>query len=190
MGKITVINNVTLDGVMQAPGGKDEDSRDNFPYGGWTVPFQDEVIGKKMGGMMSIDNGSLLLGRRTYEHFYSYWPKQKQNPITDHLNKVRKYVVSTTLQEPLPWQNSTLIKEDVPESIAKLKQKENLAILGSGELITSLREKDLIDIYVLLIFPLILGTGRRLFPNGNYSQLKLTDSVITTKGVIISTYQG
>jgi dihydrofolate reductase len=189
MGKITVINNITLDGVMQSPGGKEEDTRNNFTHGGWTAPFQDEVIGKKMGGMMNSGNGSLLLGRRTYEHFYSYWPKQKPNPITDHLNKVRKHVVSTTLKEPLPWENSILIKENVLESIAKLKQEEDLAILGSGELITSLREKGLIDRYVLLIFPLILGTGRRLFPEGNYSHLKLTDTTTSTKGVIIATYQ-
>jgi dihydrofolate reductase len=189
MGKITVINNISLDGVMQAPGGKEEDTRENFPHGGWTAPYQDQVIGKKMGGMMASGNGSLLLGKRTYEHFYSYWPKQKTNPITDHLNKVRKYVVSTTLREPLPWENSTLLKENVIETITNLKQQEDLAILGSGELIQSLRKNNLIDTYVLLIFPILLGTGRRLFPNGEYAQLKLVDSVVSATGVILATYQ-
>src|SRR5579863_4659449 len=110
MGKITVVNSVTLDGVMQGPARPDEDTRGGFTKGGWGIPFQDAVSGKKMGGMMAKGDGALLLGRRTYENFYSVWPKRKDNPYTDHLNKTRKYVASRTLQEPLPWENSVLLK--------------------------------------------------------------------------------
>ncbi len=113
MGEIMVVNNLTLDGVMQAPARPDEDTRGGFKHGGWTVPYQDNVLGRKAGEMMANAKGALLLGRRTYEDFYTYWPKQKDNPYTEHLNKAKKYVVSTTLTSPLPWQNSILIKEDV-----------------------------------------------------------------------------
>lgn len=191
MGQIKVINNITLDGVMQAPGGADEDTRGGFTYGGWTAPYQDAIIAKKMGGMMAGGNGSLLLGRRTYEQFYSFWPKQVNNPFTEHLNKVRKYVASTTLKEPLPWQNSVLLNGDAANAVAKLKQQDdqNLTILGSGELIRSLMSRNLIDEFVLLIFPITLGTGRQLFPGGAYARLRLVDSLVSTTGVIIATYQ-
>jgi dihydrofolate reductase len=158
MGQITVINNVSLDGVMQAPAAPDEDTRGGFTKGGWTNPYQDSVIAEKMGQMMMKgDNGSLLLGRRTYEHLYSVWSKKTDNPYSEHLNKVKKYVVSRTLKEPLPWQNSILLNNDAVAQIGTLRKNTdtNLAILGSGNLIKSLIKPNLIDEFVLLIFPVV-----------------------------------
>jgi dihydrofolate reductase len=191
MGKITVVNNVTLDGVMQAPARPDEDTRGGFTHGGWGIPYQDSVIAGKMGAMMASAEGSLLLGRRTYEDFFSVWPKRTDNPYTKHLNKVRKYVASRTLKEPLPWQNSTLLKGDAADAVAALKRQDDqsFTILGSGELIQSLIPRNLIDEYVLLIFPIVLGTGHRLFPEGESVRLRLVDSLTTPGGVIIATYQ-
>lgn len=190
MGKIIVVNNITLDGVMQAPARPDEDTRGGFVHGGWAIPYQDSVIGSKMGEMMATGKGALLFGRRTFEDLYSFWPKQKDNPFTGHLNKVQKYVVSTTLKEPLPWQNSALLKGDAADAVASLKREDHkLTILGNGELIQSLIRRDLIDAYILLIFPIVLGTGRRLFPDGAFTKLRLIESVVSTTGVIIATYQ-
>ena len=191
MGKITVINNVTLDGVMQGPARPDEDTRGGFIHGGWAIPYQDSVLAKKMGEMMASGNGSLLLGKRTYEDFYSVWPKRTDNPITQHLNQVQKYVASTTLKEPLPWQNSVLLGGDAADAVAALKRQDggDLAVLGSGELIKSLIRRRLIDEYVLLIFPIALGSGRRLFPEGEVVRLRLVDSLTTTTGVIIASYR-
>jgi dihydrofolate reductase len=190
MGKITVVNNVTLDGVMQAPARPDEDTRGGFAHGGWGIPHQDSVMAQKMGEMMASGEGSLLLGRRTYEDFYSVWPKRTNNPYTKFLNKVQKYVASTTLKEPLPWQNSILLNGDAADAVATLKQQHNksFTILGSGELIKSLIRRNLIDEYVLLIYPIALGMGHRLFPEGESVRLRLIDSLTTPSGVIIATY--
>ena len=189
MGRITVVNNITLDGIMQAPARPDEDTRDGFVHGGWAMPYQDAVIGKKMGEMMGASAGSLLFGRRTYEDFYDVWPKRKDNPFTEHLNKVQKYVASTTLKEPLPWENSILLKGDVADAVASLKQQNDLTILGSGELIQSLMKKDLIDSYVLLIFPIVLGKGHRLFSEEAFANLRLIESTVSDTGVIITRYE-
>jgi len=190
MGRIVVVNNITLDGVMQAPARPDEDTRGGFVHGGWAIPYQDSVIGSKMGEMMATGNGSLLFGRRTFEDLYSVWPKRADNPFTGHLNKVQKYVASTTLKDPLPWQNSVLLKGDVADAVASLKREgHNLTILGSGELIQSLIGRNLIDAYILLIFPIVLGTGRRLFPGGTFAKLRLIENVASTTGVIIANYQ-
>jgi dihydrofolate reductase len=191
MSKLVVTNNITLDGVMQAPGAPDEDPRGGFPYGGWAAPYMDEVMGREMGKRMAR-GGRLLFGRRTYEQFYSYWPTAPQpNPFTDVLNNTQKYVASTTLTEPLPWQNSTLLRGDVADAVARLKEESDtdIGILGSGVLIESLIRHDLIDEYVLLIYPLVLGIGRRLFPPGSGFPLRLVSSVTTTTGVVIATYQ-
>ena len=190
MRKVSVTNNVSLDGVMQAPGRFDEDTRGGFEHGGWALPYNDEVVGRVMGEGMA-KTGALLLGRRTYEDFAGYWPRQTDNPFTDFLDNIQKYVASTTLTEPLPWQNSTLLQGDAADAVAGLKEQPgpDIAILGSGELIQSLRSRHLIDEYVLLIHPLILGTGRRLFPDGPESGLRLSNSVTTTTGVVIATYQ-
>ncbi|GAA1765575.1 dihydrofolate reductase family protein [Pseudarthrobacter sulfonivorans] len=191
MRKVTVTNNISLDGVMQAPGRPDEDTRGGFQRGGWALPYNDPVMGRVMGEGMA-HTGALLLGRRTYEDFAGYWPHQKDNPFTEVLDNVPKYVASRTLTEPLTWQNSTLLHGDAAEAVAALKSEPgpDIAILGSGELIQSLRRRNLIDEYVLLIHPLLLGSGRRLFPDGGpSSELRLTSSVITSTGVVIATYQ-
>lgn len=190
MGKIVVFNNVTLDGVMQAPGRADEDTRGGFQYGGWAVPFSDPAIGKAAGESMAT-TGGILFGRRTYEDFHSFWPNQKDNFFTDVLNNAQKYVASTTLKEPLPWMNSTLLTGDVPGAVRELKRKKDkdLVVLGSGGLIETLIKQNLIDRYILLVHPLILGTGRRLFPDGVYAALQLVDAQTTATGVVVASYQ-
>jgi dihydrofolate reductase len=199
--RIVVINHLTLDGVSQAPGGPDEDRRGGFPYGGWETPYNDAVMADSLGfgkttqrqPTASEPGSGLLLGRRTYEHFYGFWPKQKDNPYTEVLNKTRKYVASRTLHEPLPWANSILLHGDAAEAVSKLKQETNsgrVVVLGSGELVQSLMRANLVDEYMLLIHPLVLGTGRRLFTDGGaFTKLDLVDSRTTTKGVIIATYR-
>lgn len=191
MGNLVVINHVSLDGVMQAPGRPDEDTRGGFEHGGWAMPDNDEVMGRVMGETMG-EGGSLLLGRRTYEDFYGYWPSQKDNPFTDVLDNIHKYVASTTLKEPLPWNNSTLLGGDATEAVAGLKKQSgnDIGVLGSGHLVQSLMRNKLIDRYVLMIHPLVLGSGRRLFADGGpLVNLRLVDSVVTTTGVVIASYE-
>jgi dihydrofolate reductase len=187
MRNIIVFTNLTLDGVMQAPGGPDEDRRGDFEHGGWGAPYN------AMAQPDSIPSiGALLLGRRTYENFYAVWPKRTDSPFSALLDNMQKYVVSTTLSEPLPWINSTLLKGDAAETVARLKQESgtDLVIMGSGELVQSLMRANLIDEYVLLIHPLVLGSGRRLFPEGGtFATLRLLGAKTTTTGVVIVTYQ-
>jgi dihydrofolate reductase len=191
MRNISVTMNMSLDGVVQAPGRPDEDTRDGFDRGGWAVPYGDEVMAEKMGGGMATI-GAMLFGRRTYLDFAGYWPHQTDNPFTPFLNSVHKYVVSNTLTEPLPWQNSSLVPGDAARSVAGLKAQDgpDLAIIGSAALVRSLFGAGLIDLFTLLIHPLVLGKGRTLFDQaGDSSDLELIDSVATTTGVIIATYQ-
>jgi dihydrofolate reductase len=181
---------VTLDGVMQAPGRPDEDTRGGFSRGGWSPPFGDELMGAAMGARMG-ESGGLLLGRRTYEDLLAYWNTQ-DSPFKDALNNVPKYVASSTLREPLPWPNSTLLHGDVANAVAGLKQQpgKDLHVMGSGELLQTLIAADLIDEYMLLIHPLVLGSGMRLFRDGGTpATLRLVDSVTTTTGVMIATYE-
>jgi dihydrofolate reductase len=188
MRKVVVFTNVTLDGVMQAPGRPDEDRRGGFAHGGWATPY---AAMAQAGGNMA-DAGALLLGRRTYEDFHSIWPKRKDSPFSAVLDNMQKYVASRTLQEPLPWQNSTLLKDDAAEAVVKLKQElgKDLLILGSGELIQSLMRRNVVDEYTLLIHPLLLGSGRRLFSDGgSFLALRLVNSKTTINGVVIATYQ-
>jgi dihydrofolate reductase len=188
MRKIIVTNNLTLDGVMQSPGRPDEDTRGGFKHGGWGLPYNDAVMAKAMAEGMSQE-GDLLFGRRTYEDFYKVWPGRKDNPFTEVLDRTHKYVVSTTLKEPLPWKNSSLLSS--VDDVAKLKQQPGkaLGILGSGELFRSLFRRGLVDEYVLLIYPLVLGEGRRMFDNdGAFAKLRLTKSISTTTGVIIASF--
>ena len=192
MRRVVVINNVTLDGVMQAPGRPDEDTRGGFEHGGWAVmPNSDPVIGSAMGERMA-QSGGLLLGRRTYEELLSYWNTQN-SPFKEALNDAPKYVASRTLREPLPWPNSTLLEGDAADAVAALKQEpgNDLQIMGSGELVQSLMARDLIDEYMLLVHPLVLGSGRRLFADGGaVASLRLVDDASTTStGVVIATYQ-
>jgi dihydrofolate reductase len=191
MRRIIVTNHVTLDGVMQSPSGPEEDPRDDFEHGGWAAPYGDEVLGSVMAEEMA-KAPDLLFGRRTYEHFAGFWPKQTDNPFTPVLDRAQKYVASTTLREPLPWVNSTLLEGDAADAVAALKAQpgKDLVILGSGALIHSLMRRDLIDEYLLTIHPLVLGSGRRLFPDpGTFARLQLVDTKTTTTGVIIATYQ-
>jgi dihydrofolate reductase len=192
MSKVVVLASLTLDGVMQAPGRPDEDTRDGFQHGGWAQPYNDPVMGRVMAEGMA-EAGPLLLGRRTYEDFFSFWPHQTDNPYTEVLDNARKYVASTRLAEPLPWRNSTLISGDLAEAVAGLRRQPgpDLVVLGSGELVQTLRRHQLVDRYVLLIHPLVLGSGRRLFPDGGaFDALRLVgDPVVTTTGVMIATYQ-
>jgi len=189
MAKITVVNHLTLDGVMQAPGRADEDPRGGFAHGGWAAPYTDDVMGRRLSA--GISGGPLLLGRRTYEQFHEYWPKQTDSPYSEALDNAQKYVASTTLTEPLPWQNSTLLSGDVPDAVAALKAEADadIVVMGSGELIRSLMPHDLIDEWLLLIYPLVLGEGGRLFsPDRPLGTLRLLDSVTTSTGVVIVTY--
>ncbi len=191
MAKVVVFTSLTLDGVMQAPGRPDEDTRGGFAHGGWALPYNDQVMASVLAGNMA-GAGPLLLGRRTYEDFHGFWPQQTDNPFTEVLDATRKYVASTTLAEPLPWANSTLLQGDAADAVARLKEQpgKDLTVLGSGQLVQSLRRRDLVDEYVLLIHPLVLGTGRRLFPDGGVpATLRLAGSTTTTTGVIIATYQ-
>ncbi len=192
MRKLVVFMNLSLDGVMQAPGRPDEDRRGGFEHGGWATPYADPVMGSVAAEGMS-KGADLLFGRRTYEDFAAVWPTMPEpNPFTAVLNNSQKYVASTTLKEPLPWINSTLLKGNVPEAVARLKEQpgKDLLVLGSGELVQSLMRSNLVDEYVLLIHPLVLGSGRRLFPDGGASaDLRLVDTKTTTTGVVIVTYR-
>jgi dihydrofolate reductase len=189
--RVVVVENVTLDGVMQAPARPEEDPRDGFAHGGWAVGYGDAVMGEQMARRMARD-GAMLLGRRTYEDFYAVWPNRTDNPYTEVLNRSQKYVASTTLSEPLPWENSTLLEGDAADAVARLREEDegDLAVLGSGALVASLAARGLVDEYLLSIHPLVLGTGRRLFDDGAPpAHMRLTESVTTTTGVIIATYQ-
>ena len=188
MGRVVVCTNITLDGVMQAPGRPDEDRREGFSHGGWAAPY---------GAMANVGQvfgqaGALLLGRRTYLDFADVWPKRADSPFTPWLNMTPKYVVSRTLDDPLPWVNSILLEGDLASAVSQLKREmaKDALILGSGELIRSLMAHDLVDEYVLLIHPLVLGTGRRLFADGGVqSTLRLVSSSTAPNGVIMATYQ-
>jgi dihydrofolate reductase len=194
MGRIVVMNHVTLDGVMQGPGRPDEDTRGGFAYGGWgeRSAMPGDAAGKAMGERMAAGGGlaGWLFGRRTYESLLASW-NTKGGPFKDALNNTPKYVASTTLTEPLPWPNSTLLHGDVAEAVGGLKARSDgvLAIMGSGELIAALMAGDLIDEYLLMIHPLVLGTGRRLFSEGVRMPLRLTYSVTTSTGVVIAIYE-
>ena len=196
MRKIVVTNHLTLDGVMQSPAAPDEDPRDGFTHGGWAVPYGDDVMAGVMAQRMSkgrAEGGALLFGRTTYERFFKVWPKRNDgNPFTDVLNRTMKYVASTTLREPLPWENSTLLAGDVADAVAELKRRPgpDIGILGSGVLIRSLMRSNLIDEFLLPIHPLVLGSGRRLFDDGGApASLALVDVTPTSTGVLIATYR-
>lgn len=189
MGKIIAITNLTLDGVMQAPGHSDEDPRHGFEYGGWAVPFA--AMQQPEAAAAFANMGALLFGRVTYERFYAFWPTQTDNPFTAFLNHIPKYVASTTLEEPLAWDNSMLLKDDIVDALAKLKaeQSKDLVIFGSGILVQSLMRWNLVDEFVLLIHPLVLGTGRHLFiDDGATINLRLRDVKATFNGVVVATY--
>jgi dihydrofolate reductase len=190
MGKLVINVQISLDGVMQGPGGPDEDTSGGFKQGGWAMPYFDESMAEASSlGMAST--GGLVLGRRTYDIFAGYWPHQGDDaPFASFLNKVPKHVASRTLKEPLVWANSRLIQGDVAEGIRKLKEgsAEDLVVLGSGDLAQTLMEHDLIDRYDLWIVPIVLGGGKRLFREGSSLRLKLVDEKRGGTGVLVTTY--
>jgi dihydrofolate reductase len=191
--RVIISEFLTLDGVMQAPGDRNEDTRGGFEHGGWQLQMFDDALGAfVMGGI--TEAGGLLLGRRTYEIFAAHWPNQPENdPLAPTLNKLPKYVASTTLKEPLPWENSTLLEGDAAEAVAKLKEQPggDLLVIGSGDFAQTLIENDLVDAYQLMVHPLILGGGKRLFPtDGNMRrQFNLVNSETTPNGILILIYE-
>ena len=189
MRKVLAAVFVSLDGVMQAPGGPEEDPTGGFKHGGWTFNYWDEAMGQSMGAIFGAPF-DLLLGRKTYEIFAAHWPYIENDPIADSFNRVTKYV-ATTSSEPLTWKNSVAIRDAAAE-VAKLKQQDGptLLIQGSSQLIQTLLANDLIDEFRLLVFPLVLGRGKRLFGEGTIpAALKLVDTKVSTTGVTMSTYQ-
>jgi dihydrofolate reductase len=190
--KIVVINNVTLDGVMQAPGRADEDTRGGFVHGGWAtknIEGPDPEIIAAMGLRMSQSDG-LLLGRRTYEDLLSTW-NARGGMFKEALNAAQKYVVSHTLSDPLPWPNSRLVGSDIVDRVAELRSQpgRELHIMGSGQLIETLVTHRLIDEFLLMIFPVVLGSGRRLFSGDTFAEFDLVDATSTHSGVVIATYR-
>jgi dihydrofolate reductase len=187
MRTLAINSFVSLDGVMQAPGGPDEDPTGGFELGGWGVNYMDEEM---MGDEAESGPYELLLGRGTYEIFAAHWPYD-EGPIADHLNGTRKHVASTTLDE-VSWNNSTLIQGDVAEYVADLKRQHGpeIQVHGSPGLIQTLLENDLIDEFRVWIFPVTLGTGKRLFGDGAHpAALKLVDSKVSKTGVTINVYE-
>lgn len=192
MAKLVVGTFLTLDGVMQAPGGPGEDRDGGFEHGGWTVPYFNDEMGQIMTGWIE-EATALLLGRKTYEIFAAYWPRvtDDQDPVASKLNSVPKYVASRTL-DTVDWNNSTLIKGDVAEEVARLKQESagEIQVAGSGELIHTLMKHDLVDEYRLWVFPVLIGKGKRLFADGTIpGGLRLVDTRTSSTGVASHTYE-
>lgn len=192
MKKLVIGMFLTLDGVMQAPGDPQEDTEGGFKHGGWQIPYFDADAGSIMGEMIATVD-ALLLGRVTYQGFAAYWPHApKDDPMARIMNSLPKYVVSTTLDK-VEWNNSTLLKGNVAEEIAKLKQQPGsgyLLVVGSGKLAQTLMQLGLVDEYILWIHPLVLGSGKHLFADGiGPMNLKLVDTKTTGSGIVVLTYQ-
>jgi dihydrofolate reductase len=192
MRSISVTMSVTLDGVVQGLGRPDEDTRGGFAHGGWGTRYQDDVLAREMGQGMSRA-GDMLFGRRTWEDFLGVWAgREDGNPFTTHMNAVTKYVASTTLEDAGAWRNSVLLAGDAEKTVAELKARpgDDLSVIGSASLVRSLHAAGLVDRYTLLIHPLTLGAGRRLFEGpAPLTEFTLTSSVTTTKGVLITRYE-
>jgi dihydrofolate reductase len=191
MRKLVVLTFITLDGVMQAPGGPEEDPSGGFKYGGWVAGYWDDFLGQVMDRQMNKPF-DLLLGRKTYEIFAAHWPfvKTDDDPIAAGINKAKKYVVSKTLKK-LDWNPSEFLKGDIAEEVRKLKEREGpeIQVHGSGNLIQTLLKHDLVDEFRLKTFPVTLGPGKRLFAEGTIPVgFKLLESGISPSGVIVSTY--
>jgi dihydrofolate reductase len=189
MREVLAATFVSLDGVMQAPGGPEEDTSGGFKYGGWTFHHWDEPMGEVMDKVFGAPF-DLLLGRKTYDIFAAHWPYIEGDPIAEKFNAVTKYV-ATTSAEPLTWKSSVALRGDVAAEVARLKQQDGptLLIQGSSELIQTLLANDLIDEFLLLIFPVVLGGGKKLFGKGAIPiGLKLIESKASTTGVTMNTY--
>ncbi len=192
MRKVIVNEFVSLDGVAQAPGGAEEDTSGGFAHGGWHMRYMDDELAQRWVLESILAAGGFLLGRRTYEIFAAYWPKapEEEQVIAEPLNTKPKYVVSTTLTKPLDWQNSTLVGGDVA-AVAALKQEGggDLHVIGSTELVQTLIEHDLVEEFRLMIDPVLLGGGKRIFrDDGSLKPLRLVDGQVTGTGAILATY--
>jgi dihydrofolate reductase len=192
MPKVIANEFMSLDGVVQAPGGADEDPSGGFAHGGWHMRYMDELAQKRALGSI-VEAGGFLLGRRTYEIFAAYWPNapEEEQVIAEPLNAKPKYVASTTLTEPLAWQNSTLLHGDLAKAVAALKQEgaADLHVIGSTKLVQALIERGLVDELRLMVDPVVLGGGKRLFPDDSVLRpLRLVDAEVTGAGAILATY--
>jgi dihydrofolate reductase len=192
MRRVIVNEFISLDGVAQAPGGEDEDTSGGFKHGGWHMGYFDELSQKWVLDSI-LEAGGFLLGRRTYEIFAAYWPNAsgEEQVVAEPLNTKPKYVASTTLSDPLEWQNSTLLKGDLPDAVAALKQEDggDVHVIGSTELVQGLIEHALVDEYRLMIDPLTLGGGKRFFrEDGSLRPLRLVKGEVTSTGAILATY--
>jgi len=188
--RVLVVNHISLDGVLQGPGRPDEDARDGFRHGGWAQQSNDPVMGTVIGERMG-PNFSWLFGRRSYDDMLTYW-NRAGGPFKDGLNRARKYVASRHPDTELPWPNSTVLSGDVPAEVAALREQQggNLVVMGSGQLIRSLLPHGLIDELFLMIHPLVLGSGHRLFgPDNKAHGLRLIDCTPTSTGVLMVTYR-
>jgi dihydrofolate reductase len=190
MRKIIVLEHISLDGVIQAPGGPDEDKSDGFAYGGWTAPYhdQDEAIDTALNKMLNMPL-DLLLGRKTFDIWAAFWPQH--GDIWPGVNTATKYVASNT-KSSSDWQPSVFLNGDIAETVAKLKQEQgpDLHVWGSGNLLQTLMKHDLVDVFWLMIYPLTLGTGKRLFADGTIpAAFKVTESIVGSNGVIAVNYE-
>jgi dihydrofolate reductase len=194
MRRLVVSEFMTVDGVMQAPGGPEEDTEGGFRHGGWQGPYFDDEVGRAVDAGMSR-TGGFLLGRKTYEIFAGYWPNatgEEEEGFAPVMNDMPKYVASTTLRPPLEWQNSTLLEGDLEQAVRRLKEEDgkDLRVLGSGRLAGWLGERGLVDEYHLMIHPVVLGSGKRLFEDGGPRiPMRLVDSKTTANGNLILTYE-
>lgn len=185
---ITAFESITLDGVLQAPGRPDEDPRGGFVHGGWAAGYQDEVSMRFAGEGMSGD-GALLFGHRTYADLLQFWTiTAEPNPFTDVLTRTRKHVASRSSDTILAYPESTLLAGEAVDTVRALREESDLTILGSGELVRALHAAGLVDRYILLIHPIVLGSGTTLFADGDRVNLRLERSITTTTGVIIAQY--
>jgi dihydrofolate reductase len=193
MRKVIVNEFTSLDGVVQAPGGAEEDTSGGFAHGGWHMRYMEDEVAQQWALASIVEAGGFLLGRGTYEIFAAYWPKapEEEQVVADPLNTKPKYVASTTLSEPLEWQNSRLLDGDVAESVAALKREDgdDVHVIGSSKLVQTLIEHDLVDELRLMIDPVLLGGGKRVFrDDGALRPLRLVESETTPTGAILATY--
>jgi dihydrofolate reductase len=188
MRKIIVLEHISLDGVIQAPGGPDEDPSGGFAYGGWIAPYSDEIGGTALRKQMNMPF-DLLLGRKTFDIWESFWPQHGDE--WPGVNRATKYVASNTMTSS-EWQPSVFLNGDIPEKVAKIKQGQgpDLHVWGSGNLLQTLIKHDLVDAFWLMIYPITLGGGKRLFADGTIpAAFKVTESIVTSTGVIVVNYE-
>jgi len=188
MRKVIVLEHISLDGVIQAPGGPDEDPSGGFAYGGWIAPYSDEILGTALRKQMNMPF-ALLLGRKTFEIWASYWPHHAN--IWPGASSATKYVASNTMTSS-EWQPSVFLDGDIAEKVAKIKRQggPDLHVWGSGDLLQTLSKHDLVDVFWLMIYPITLGRGKRLFAGGTIpAAFKLTEGIVTPSGVIVANYE-